>query len=53
MSESYRYRALPGADDSLLAPTNDAMVRAGVVVVESAGDSGSSGASRPPPVTPT
>src|SRR3984957_17824497 len=27
----------------LLAPTNDAMVQAGVVVVESAGDSGSSG----------
>jgi Subtilase family len=43
VSESYGYGQLPGANDDLLAPTNDAMVAAGVVVVESAGDSGSSG----------
>ncbi len=43
VSESYGFTALPGANDDLLAPTNDAMVAAGVVVVESAGDSGSSG----------
>jgi hypothetical protein len=43
VSESYGYGALPGANDDLLAPANDAMVQAGVVVVESAGDSGSSG----------
>ena len=43
VSESYGYGALPGANDDLLAPTNDAIVAAGVVVVESAGDSGSSG----------
>src|SRR5450756_2559124 len=43
VSESYGYGALPGANDDLLVPTNDAMVQAGVVVVESAGDSGSSG----------
>lgn len=43
VSESYGYGALPGANDDLLAPTNDALVAAGVVVVESAGDSGSSG----------
>ncbi len=43
VSESYGYGALPGANDDLLQPTNEAMVRAGVVVVESAGDSGSSG----------
>ena len=43
VSESYGYGALPGANDDLLDPTNDAMVQAGVVVVESAGDSGSSG----------
>jgi subtilase family protein len=43
VSESYGYGALPGANDDLIAPTNDAMVAAGVVVVESAGDSGSSG----------
>jgi hypothetical protein len=43
VSESYGYGALPGANDDLLAPTNDAMVQAGVVVIESAGDSGSSG----------
>jgi Subtilase family len=43
VSESYGFGALPGASDDLLEPTNDAMVAAGVVVVESAGDSGSSG----------
>jgi hypothetical protein len=43
VSESYGFGALPGATDDLLEPTNDAMVAAGVVVVESAGDSGSSG----------
>jgi hypothetical protein len=43
VSESYGFGALPGANDDLLVPTNDAMVQAGVVVVESAGDSGSSG----------
>jgi hypothetical protein len=43
VSESYGYGALPGANDDLLVPANDAMVQAGVVVVESAGDSGSSG----------
>jgi hypothetical protein len=43
VSESYGYGQLPGASDDLLEPTNDAMVAAGVVVVESAGDSGSSG----------
>jgi hypothetical protein len=48
VSESYGYTQLPGASDDLLAPTNDAMVAAGVVVVESAGDSGSSGTVEPP-----
>jgi Subtilase family len=43
VSESYGFGALPGASDDLLEPTNDAMVAAGVVVVESSGDSGSSG----------
>jgi hypothetical protein len=43
VSESYGYGALPGANDDLLIPANEAMVAAGVVVVESAGDSGSSG----------
>jgi hypothetical protein len=43
VSESYGLGALPGANDDLIEPTNDAMVQAGVVVVESAGDSGSSG----------
>ena len=43
VSESYGFGALPGANDDLLEPTNDAMVQAGVVVVESAGDSGSAG----------
>ncbi len=43
VSESYGFGALPGANDDLLEPANDAMVQAGVTVVESAGDSGSSG----------
>jgi hypothetical protein len=43
VSESYGFGQLPGANDDLLAPTNAALVAAGVVVVESAGDSGSSG----------
>jgi hypothetical protein len=43
VSESYGDGALPGANDDLLAPTNEAMTAAGVVVVESAGDSGSAG----------
>jgi hypothetical protein len=43
VSESYGFGALPGANDDLLEPTNDAMAAAGVTVVESAGDSGSSG----------
>lgn len=43
VSESYGYGALPGASDDLLVPTNDAMAKAGVTVVESSGDSGSSG----------
>jgi hypothetical protein len=43
VSESYGFGALPGATDDLIEPANDAMVAAGVVVVESAGDSGSSG----------
>jgi hypothetical protein len=43
VSESYGFGALPGANTDLIVPTNDAMVAAGVVVVESAGDSGSSG----------
>ncbi len=43
VSESYGYGALPGASDDLLVPANDAMVAAGVTVVESSGDSGSSG----------
>src|SRR5215831_18066944 len=43
VSESYGFGALPGANDDLIEPTNTAMVQAGVVVVESSGDSGSSG----------
>src|SRR5215469_1772873 len=43
VSESYGFGALPGANDDLLEPTNVAMVQAGVVVVESSGDSGLSG----------
>jgi Subtilase family len=43
VSESYGFGALPGATDDLIEPSNDAMVAAGVTVVESSGDSGSSG----------
>jgi hypothetical protein len=43
VSESYGYGPLPGANDDLLAPTNDAMAAAGVTVVEAAGDSGADG----------
>ena len=43
VSESYGFGPLPGANDDLIEPTNVAMVEAGVVVVESSGDSGSSG----------
>ena len=52
MSESYGFGALPGANDDLLEPTNVAMVQAGVVVVESAGDSGSSGTVEEPAANP-
>ncbi|MGO9343306.1 MAG: S8 family serine peptidase [Acidimicrobiales bacterium] len=52
VSESYGYGALPGANDDLLEPTNVAMVQAGVVVVESAGDSGSSGTVEEPAANP-
>jgi hypothetical protein len=52
VSESYGYGALPGASDDLLVPTNQAMVKAGVVVVESAGDSGSSGTVEAPADNP-
>ena len=52
VSESYGFGALPGANDDLLAPTNVAMVQAGVVVVESAGDSGSSGTVEEPADNP-
>ena len=53
VSESYGDGALPGANDDLLSPTNEAMVRAGVVVVESAGDSGSSGTVEAPADSPS
>jgi len=52
VSESYGYGALPGANDDLVAPTNVAMWQAGVVVVESAGDSGSSGTVEAPADNP-
>ncbi len=52
VSESYGYGALPGANDDLLQPTNQAMVKAGVVVVESSGDSGSSGTVEAPADNP-
>jgi Subtilase family len=52
VSESYGFGALPGANDDLIAPTNVAMVEAGVVVVESAGDSGSSGTVEEPAANP-
>jgi hypothetical protein len=43
VSESYGFGALPDGSADLIEPANDALVAAGVVVVESAGDSGSSG----------
>ena len=52
VSESYGFGALPGANDDLIEPTNVAMVQAGVVVVESAGDSGSSGTVEEPAANP-
>ena len=52
VSESYGFGALPSAGDDLLAPTNVAMFQAGVVVVESAGDSGSSGTVEQPAANP-
>lgn len=52
VSESYGYGALPGATDDLLVPANQAMVKAGVVVVESSGDSGSSGTVEAPADNP-
>jgi hypothetical protein len=53
VSESYGYGTpLPGANADLLVPANDAMVAAGVVVVESAGDSGSAGTVEPPAYDP-
>ena len=52
VSESYGFGALPGANTDLIEPTNDAMVEAGVVVVESAGDSGSSGTVEEPAANP-
>jgi hypothetical protein len=49
VSESYGAGGpLPNANTDLIAPTNDAMFQAGIVVVESAGDSGSSGTVEPP-----
>ncbi|HEY1917802.1 MAG TPA: hypothetical protein VGH27_19705 [Streptosporangiaceae bacterium] len=53
VSESYGFGALPGANDDLIEPTNVAMVQAGVVVVESAGDSGSSGTVSDPSSNPS
>ena len=53
VSESYGFGALPGANDDLLEPTNVAMVEAGVVVVESSGDSGSSGTVSAPADNPS
>jgi Subtilase family len=52
VSESYGFGALPGANDDLLEPTNVAMVQSGIVVVESAGDSGSSGTVEEPADNP-
>ncbi len=52
VSESYGFGALPSANSDLLEPTNVAMVQAGVVVVESAGDSGSSGTVEEPAANP-
>jgi hypothetical protein len=53
VSESYGFGALPGANDDLIKPTNVAMVQAGVVVVESSGDSGSSGTVEEPAANPS
>jgi hypothetical protein len=52
VSESYGFGALPGANDDLIEPSNVAMVAAGVVVVESAGDSGSDGTVEEPAANP-
>ena len=52
VSESYGFGALPGASDNLIEPANQAIVAAGVVVVESAGDSGSSGTVEAPADNP-
>jgi hypothetical protein len=53
VSESYGFGALPGANDDLIEPANVAMVQAGVVVVESSGDSGSSGTVEEPAANPS
>jgi hypothetical protein len=52
VSESYGFGALPAANDDLIEPSNVAMVQAGVVVVESSGDSGSSGTFSEPAANP-
>jgi hypothetical protein len=52
VSESYGFGAVPGANADLLIPANVAMVAAGVVVVESAGDSGSDGTVEEPAANP-
>ena len=52
VSESYGFGAVPGANADLLIPANVAMVEAGVVVVESSGDSGSDGTVEEPAANP-
>jgi hypothetical protein len=53
VSESYGVGSpLPGANADLIVPANDAMVAAGVVVVQSAGDAGSAGTVEPPAYDP-
>ena len=52
VSESYGFGAVPGANSDLLIPANVAMVEAGVVVVESSGDSGSDGTTSEPSANP-
>src|SRR5579863_2901146 len=52
VSESYGFGAIPGANSDLLIPANVAMVEAGVVVVESSGDSGSDGTVEEPAANP-
>jgi hypothetical protein len=52
VSESYGFGALPDASLDLLIPSNQAMVKAGVTVVESSGDSGSSGTVEAPADAP-